>query len=170
MGGLHLCISEDEVEARRADLEAVAREIGEPYPYEMLAPEQLRDYLPGVGPRVVGGSYSPLDGHISPLRLLKALHLAIRELGGTYLGGFHIDRLAARNGAFFATSGTRSAEGAKVVLAAGLGNRDLAPMVGLNAPVKPVRGQVLICERAQPFLPMPTLHVRQTGDGSYNFV
>jgi glycine/D-amino acid oxidase-like deaminating enzyme len=51
------------------------------------------------------------------------------------------------------------------VLAAGLGNRELAPMVGLKAPVEPVRGQILVSERIQPFLRHPSLHVRQTGEG-----
>ena len=51
------------------------------------------------------------------------------------------------------------------MLAAGLGNRELAPQVGLNAPVKPVRGQILVSERVQPFLRHPTAHVRQTGEG-----
>ena len=54
---------------------------------------------------------------------------------------------------------------AKLVLAAGLGNRALAPLVGLEAPVAPVRGQILVTERVQPFLRHPSLHVRQTGEG-----
>jgi glycine/D-amino acid oxidase-like deaminating enzyme len=51
------------------------------------------------------------------------------------------------------------------VLTAGLGNRALAPMVGLEAPVDPNRGEILVSERLQPFLHHPTAHVRQTGDG-----
>lgn len=164
-GGMHLCIDEDELEARRTELDAVARSIGETYPYEILSPAETRRYLPAIGPRVVGASYCPLDGHVSPLRLLKALHQAIRELGGSYRSGFRITALAHRQGRFVAESAGGTVEGGAVVLAAGLGNRELAPMVGLEAPVKPVRGQVLVCERAQPFLPLPTLHVRQTGDG-----
>jgi glycine/D-amino acid oxidase-like deaminating enzyme len=39
-------------------------------------------------------------------------------------------------------------------------------MVGLNAPVVPNRGQVLITERLMPFISYPTGHVRQTVDGT----
>ncbi|MEZ5620582.1 MAG: hypothetical protein R3E78_05015 [Burkholderiaceae bacterium] len=53
------------------------------------------------------------------------------------------------------------------VLAAGLGNRALAPMVGLRAPVVPNRGQVLISERVRPFSRYLTLHVRQTEMAAY---
>jgi glycine/D-amino acid oxidase-like deaminating enzyme len=54
----------------------------------------------------------------------------------------------------------------KIVLTAGLGNKTLAPMVGLNAPVQPNRGQVLVSERIKHFINYPTGHVRQTGEGS----
>jgi glycine/D-amino acid oxidase-like deaminating enzyme len=54
---------------------------------------------------------------------------------------------------------------ARVVLAAGLGNRTLAPLIGLNAPVMPQRGQVIVTERLHQFLRHPSLHVRQTGEG-----
>lgn len=165
-GGLHLCLSDDEMAARREELEAVAGRIGQPYPYEMLSAGELSRYLPKVGPEVVGGSFSPLDGHVSPLRLLKALHQAIHGLGGHHESGVRIERLAHADGRYMARGHGRVFEAGRVVLAAGLGNLQLAPMVGLDAPVTPVRGQVLVCERAEPFLPLPTLHVRQTGDGS----
>jgi glycine/D-amino acid oxidase-like deaminating enzyme len=77
-----------------------------------------------------------------------------------------IDDLAHVGGRFVARAPNHVFEADRVVLAAGLGNALLAPMLGLEAPVTPVRGQVLVCERAAPFLPLPTLHVRQTGDGS----
>lgn len=164
-GGLHLCLSDDEMDARERELKAVADCIGEPYPYEMLSPAEVSKLLPHVGPRVVGGSFSPLDGHVSPLRLLKGLHQAIHLLGGKHDSGVRIEDLIYREGRFVATGQKHAFEAGRVVLAAGLGNRSLAPMVGLEAPVTPVRGQVLVCERAAPFLPLPTLHVRQTGDG-----
>src|SRR5260370_18213545 len=43
--------------------------------------------------------------------------------------------------------------------------RALAPLFGLSAPVEPQRGQILVTERAQRVLPMPTTTVRQTVEG-----
>jgi hypothetical protein len=57
-------------------------------------------------------------------------------------------------------------EAERVVLAAGLGNATLAPMVGLTAPVRPNKGQVLVLERRQPFLPFPLETMRQTAEGT----
>ena len=53
-----------------------------------------------------------------------------------------------------------------IVLAAGLGNASLAPLFGLQAPVRPQRGQILVTERTQEALPMPTTSIRQTNDGT----
>jgi glycine/D-amino acid oxidase-like deaminating enzyme len=53
-----------------------------------------------------------------------------------------------------------------VVLAAGLGNRALGEQVGLDVPVQPNRGQILVTERLKPFLHYPTTYVRQTDEGT----
>ena len=54
----------------------------------------------------------------------------------------------------------------RVVLAAGLANARLAPQVGLAAPVRANKGQIIVLERVQPFLPMPIETLRQTDDGT----
>jgi len=47
-----------------------------------------------------------------------------------------------------------------------LGNKRLGQMVGLNVPVTPVRGQIIVTERINPVLHMPTLMIRQTSEGT----
>jgi glycine/D-amino acid oxidase-like deaminating enzyme len=54
----------------------------------------------------------------------------------------------------------------KIVLAAGNANQTLAPMVGLEAPMGPTRGQIVVTERTVPFLPHPLTTVRQTDEGT----
>src|SRR5690606_7271685 len=54
----------------------------------------------------------------------------------------------------------------KIVLAAGNANQTLAPMVGLEAPMGPTRGQIVVTERTMPFLPHPLTTVRQTDEGT----
>ena len=54
----------------------------------------------------------------------------------------------------------------RLVLASGLGNAALAPLVGLAAPLRPERGQILVTERTRTVLSMPTHVVRQTEEGS----
>jgi hypothetical protein len=40
----------------------------------------------------------------------------------------------------------------RIVIAAGLGSRELAPMVGLHMPVSPLQGQIIITERIRPLV------------------
>ena len=147
IGGLILCLSDDELAQRAAGLEAIRQQVGSPYPYDVLDLTQLRALSPFAGPEVAGAVFCPLDGHVSPLRLLRALVQGFSSLGGELRAGVHVDAIAQRGGEFRVRTGNTEHVAAKLVLAAGLGNRALAPLVGLEAPVQPNRGQILVTER-----------------------
>src|SRR5690554_1638810 len=163
-GGLTLCMSEAEMESRCTLLQGLRTSLHE-YDFQMLDRLELRELLPAVGETVVGASFCPHDGHVSPLLLLRALHQAILDRVA-YRPGEEVIAIERRDGLFHVRTrrGTRAA--IQLVLAAGLGNAKLAPRVGLQAPVVPVRGQILVTERLQPFLPLPTMQVRQTEVGT----
>jgi hydrogen cyanide synthase HcnC len=69
-------------------------------------------------------------------------------------------------GDFAVDLGADTVRAPRLVLASGLGNADLAPLVGLSAPLRPERGQILVTERARQVLALPTHVVRQTEEGS----
>lgn len=166
-GGLTLCVEEGELRERTERLRRLAEALGEPYPFEVLAPAAVRALLPQAGGGLAGAVLSPLDGHLSPLRLLRALFAAFGAAGGRLVSRAGVERIVpVAGGGFICHTAGGPVAAAKVVLAAGLGNRQLAPQVGLHAPLRPVRGQVLVTGRMQPFLRHPTLHVRQTGEGT----
>lgn len=164
-GGLAMCMNGAEISERVSKLETLREQVGTPYPFELLDAKQVRELTPTVGPEVVGAIYCPLDGHVSPLRLLRGLVQGLEKHGGELVSGTKIERLEYRNGKFFVHTDHGMHAAKRVVLAAGLGNKELAPQVGLHAPVKPVRGQILVTERVQPFLAYPTHYVRQTAEG-----
>ena len=167
-GGFWLGFSEKDVAAREALLDKINREVGG-IPFEMMGPSDLKQYLPGIGPKVVGGSFGPLDGHANPLMLLHALHAGLHKKGADVINGVDVERVRhdAGKGLFeiVARDGQRWTS-ERIVLAAGLGNARLASQVGLTAPVESTRGQVLITERLKPFLNYPTNKLRQTIEGS----
>jgi glycine/D-amino acid oxidase-like deaminating enzyme len=165
IGGLTMCLDDAELAERAAGLAAIRQQIGGDYRFEVLDLAQLRELSPLVGPEVVGAVFCPMDGHVSPLRLLRALVQGFASLKGELVAGVHVDAIDYKDGAFHVRTPSGEHVAGKLVLAAGLGNRDLAPLVGLDAPVKPNRGQILVSERVQPFLKHPSLHVRQTGEG-----
>ncbi len=167
-GGFNLCLSEQELENRRAFMHRLHNQPElTPYPYEFLDRTEITKLLPGLGPDVVGGSFCPLDGHCNSLRLLRALHAGLHGGGATYLPATPAERIAALpGGGYRVATPDGVVEAGKLVLAAGLGNARLAPMVGLSAPVRPLRGQIIVTERCAPFLHYPLSTLRQTNEGS----
>jgi len=166
-GGIHLCFSEEEMQARAAFLGKINDTVGG-IPFEMLDRAALKDYLPPLGSAVAGASYCPLDGHANPLLTLHALHAALKALGATVCSGVHATRIAYTAPGQVQVHGINGEtwKAARVVIAAGLGTENLAAQVDLHAPVFPHKGQVMITERVKRFLRYPTAGVRQTDEGS----
>jgi len=169
-GGVHLCLGDDELVARAEFMGRLHNQTGGALKYEILDHAGLAKILPDIGPEVAGGSYCPMDGHASPLHLLRALMAGLTRRGGRYLPHRRVEALTTLAGGGFAfTAAGQEQRAAKLVLAAGHGNRGLAPMLGLSAPTRPQRGQILVTERCPEFLTMPTATVRQTREGSLLF-
>ena len=166
IGGLYICLTEQELEQRRIMLEAMRDEQQGDYPFEVLDHDALKAKVPEIGPTVAGATHSPMDGHVNPLLLMRAMVQRFTDRNGQLITTGPVTKIESNPGRFVVHSGDQVIESSRVVLAAGLGNRDLAPQVGLSAPVSPNRGQVLIAERVKHFLDYPTGHVRQTGEGT----
>jgi glycine/D-amino acid oxidase-like deaminating enzyme len=165
-GGIHLCLSEEEFEARRRHLQALRDAIDADYQFEMLDLKAARTLLPSLGDAVTGVSYSPMDGHVNPLKLLGALHAACRHRGVALHTGRCVTHLTRAGTGFEIQDGVDTWQVGRVVLAAGLANRQLASLIGLTVPVSPNRGEVLITERLQTSLTYPTNLIRQTDEGT----
>ena len=162
-GGVHLCLSERELEQRSA---LAAGPAAGADGVEMMDRAALHGLLPDIGPEVAGGSYCAADGHVDPLRLLRALHVAFVARGGSILGDCAVRTVAKHGDGFRLTTATGPIDAARVVLAAGLGNAALAPQLGLSAPVRAERGQIIALERMPAWLGLPIETLRQTAAGT----
>ena len=166
-GGIWFCFDEGEMAERRALLARLKANAEPPgFDYEMLDRNAMAGMLPGLGDDLPGGSYCPHDGHCSSLDLLRALHAALHGLGGHYLPERRVVDIRSAADSFTVLTEQGEVQGGRLVLAAGHANAWLAPMVGLQVPVRPERGQVLVTERFEPLIPLPTSHVRQSREGT----
>jgi len=166
-GGFHLALSEKELEARANILKRLHNQPGiVDYKTEILDHSQVAKMLPDIGPEVVGASYCPLDGHVNSLRLFRTLHTAINARGVTYLPSHRVENITKDSGEFRLHTEKGEIRAGKVALAAGNANMRLAPMVGLEAPMRPERGQIVVTERLRPFLNYPVVTLRQTDEGT----
>ena len=166
-GGLYFTLTEED-DARIRDQHKRMHNVNGAAGYgaEMLDRQQLDEMLPGLGPDVISGSYCKHDGHTNPLLLLRALHRGIAKRGGTYHADAGVRQVAKDGDGFRITTAAGSYRSAKVVMAAGHGNTTLGPMLGMDVPIHPEKGQILVTERAERLLPLPTHLLRQTNEGT----
>jgi len=165
-GGAQFCLSEDEDEQRRkliARTEAESGSIG----LRMLDRAELQSIMPlRIGSKVRSASFCPLDGHVNPLRLLRAFHVGLHGFGSHYLPGEAVETIGKDGRAFVVEHAHERVVADKIVIAAGLGSARLAPLVGLSMPVTPLKGQILVTERVRKFESLYIGSLRQTDDGS----
>ncbi len=165
--GYHLCLSEAEVKTRRERLQWLQDYVGaDDYKFEFLDPGAVNGDLPPLGPEVRAVSYSQMDGHCNPLKLLNALHIANQRRGVDYRPGTAVRSISYQSGLFSVQTADEHMEAPRVVIAAGLDSQRLAAQVGVFAPIRPNKGQVLITERLAKMWHAPTNYVRQTDEGT----
>ncbi|WP_419905451.1 NAD(P)/FAD-dependent oxidoreductase [Kiloniella sp.] len=166
VGGMEYFTNEIELEEQITKLESLRDASGGDYPYEALDQNELRERVPEIGPKVVGATYCPEDGHVNPLFLLKALSSAVRKKGGDIQTGVKVVDVLGGDGEFQVILDDGSQlRGEKIVLSAGLGAMELGPKLGFSAPIRPQQGQILITEKLPEFLHYPSGTLRQVNEG-----
>lgn len=167
-GGLAFCLGEQDYATREAQLRRWHNQ-GGASPTTMLDRKALAALIPitPLGPTVVGASLAPGDGQVNPLYLLRGLHAGLRRHGGRHAPGAAVTEIAATGSGFALTRADGSHVAArKIVIAAGIATTALAAMIGLDVPVRPQRGQIIVTERLRPLLPLPASALRQTAEGA----
>ena len=143
-GGAHVCLSQRELDLRSERFAQLFAQPGfERYDVEILDRAEMTRRLPGMGPDVVGGTWSALDGDCNPLRLLRALDAGLERAGVVRLGRDGVVAIEPHADRFGVRTASAAFTCARVVLAAGLGNARLAPMVGMKRPSFPTRARSL---------------------------
>jgi glycine/D-amino acid oxidase-like deaminating enzyme len=166
-GGLDFCLGADELEAQAAQIARMKRQqAGRRYLAEVVDAPSLRRMIPQLGDEVSGGTYSPHDGEVNPLRLLRALHRGLQRRDGQYVPGQLVTGIARDGEGYALTTADRVWRAGRVVIAAGLGTGKLAALAGLRVPVLPERGHLMVTERLAPFLQRPSGVFRQTREGT----
>ena len=175
-GGFEVCLGEEEFSLRKAELEQLRQETANCVANsvgidkcEMLNSRNMQELIPEMrlGDFVSGASFSTLDGHLNPLLLLSALTAAIKKSGTSYYPDQQVESISFRNDCFDVQTTTERFSAKKVVLACGLGIKTLASQIGLEIPIHPQRGQILVTERTLPLLAQPFVTLRQTVEGSF---
>ncbi len=164
-GGYDLHFSEQTLQETVEKYEVLKAKLGGDYPYEVLGHNALAREEPHIGPKVVGAILHHQDGHVNPLKLLRALAQDVRRLGGQVLNGKTVVDVSNTDGFRVSCSDGTVIASDRVVLSAGLGAAQLGPKLGFKAPIRPQRGQVLITEKLPKLINRPSLIARQVDEG-----
>ena len=166
-GGYEFFTDSAEMAGFAAHLEQQAAHLNDRASFEILTGDDLRSQLGGIGPKVVGASFSPRDGHVNPLRFLRALRCSVHVLGGCVTMGATVSTITPQpDGGFLLTLANGQSLGAEiVVLCAGLGSTALARGLGFDTQVRPQRGELLITEKLGDRLPFLSSTIRQVDEG-----
>lgn len=165
-GGIDFCLDESEFNSQAERMASVSKHTDGLFEYRMLDNTELQEFVPQVSASVYGASFSPQDGHVNPLKLLKALHFKMFALGCDYRPNHAVLKIESSGSGFTVHTAKGRFVCERVVLAAGLANAELGNDVDVPVPLKPNQGQLLITERVEPFLRYPSIHIRQTDEGT----
>jgi glycine/D-amino acid oxidase-like deaminating enzyme len=149
-GGMVVIETEAELAAMEQFVEA-QREIG--LDVSLLDGDAARKIEPQLSEHILGATYSSLDGQVNPIALTLGFALGAKSLGARIITGRTVegvDTIAGRVSAVETDGGRFEAD--IVVNAAGVHAPEIGAMAGLDIPIKPRRGQIIVTEVRPPML------------------
>lgn len=166
-GGYDFHFNDESLEARKKQYDTLKQALNGDYPFEVLDHHALKLEEPNIGKQVVGALLHHQDGHVNPLRLIKALADSACGMGAIIKMNSKVVNIEKINGGMFKVICTNGNQyrAFKVILSAGLGAIDLAPKLGFKVRVQPQRGQILVTERLPKLMNRPSGIIRQVDEG-----
>lgn len=139
---------------------------------DWLEAEELRRMLPDLNPRGLrGGTFSPEDGHASPLLAVEAFYRQARKAGAEFRFRENVRNLVIENGRVrgVVTDAGRYEAGV-VINAAGAWAAEVARLAGMEVPVKPDSHEAAVTEPVQRFFEPMVVDIRPVkGSANYYF-
>ncbi len=143
-GGMILIESEEDMPEME---ELVKRQRKSGLDVELLDIDQARKLEPGLSPELAGANYSPMDAHVNPIFLSLAYAESAKKIGAKILTDtkvMEINVLKRKIKEIKCNKGKIETE--IVVNAAGVYSPMIANMVGIDIPIVPRRGQIVVTE------------------------
>ena len=118
----------------------------------MYTIEELRKIEPALNPALIGGLYSPTGGKVNPFRLVFGMAASAKKIGAQIYEGTPVSGLIRVGNT---VKGVQTPKGDfygdYIINACGTWGGEVAKLAGLDYPIKPRRGQILVTE---PVIPM----------------
>lgn len=143
---------------------------------QMIDGDEVRAINPYLSDEVIGASWCPTDGHANPLTTTLGYYKMARRLGARFITEEPVVALKKIKGHLRQVITEDNVyEGDTVILAAGLGSRDIAATVGIDIPMQPAMLEALVTEAQPPMFDQmlgtaeADFYGHQTKHGSFVF-
>lgn len=131
----------------------VERQKSHGLPVEIIGIEDARRRQPALAPHLLGSTYSPADAEVSPLKLTYAFARAAGRGGAVLRTGTQAKSLLVDGGRVTGVAtDAGNLNAAIVVNATGVFAPAIGRMIGLEIPIKPRRGQIIVTEAMPPLI------------------
>jgi len=149
-GGMILIENEEEM---RIMEDFVARQKQTGLLVEILSRKEAARRQKGLAEHLAGATYSPQDAHVDPFQLNLAYARAATRLGATILLETEVTGLIRKGNAVLGVETNKGKiEAPLVINAAGAWAAQIGRMAGLELPIIPRRGQIVISEPVPPYV------------------
>jgi sarcosine oxidase subunit beta len=137
---------------------------------QWLDKQAILDIVPDLQPdNLIGGTFAPDDGNISPLLANHAFYVQAQKTGAIFKFNEKVINLIIHNQKIRGVRTDKSDYGANIVInAAGAWANKICQMAGINMPVKPDSHEAAITEPVARFLNPMIVDIRPLG-GSSNY-
>lgn len=119
----------------------------------MIGVRQARELEPQLSPRLRGALYSPDGGKVNPMKLTFAYAAAAKRAGAVFLNGTAVCGIIKNSGGII---GIKTAAGDyicdNIIIAAGSWSAAVGEMAGIDLPIRPRKGQLIVTEPIGPFI------------------
>lgn len=126
---------------------------------EFINVEELSRICPFITKDIKGATFSPLDGQIHPIYFTESLLDGFLKLGGKVLLRSEVTKVlttdSGKDVRGVVIDGNREVHADYVICAAGVESPVIGKMVGVNLPVTPLKGLLLVTEKLPPFTKTP---------------
>lgn len=120
---------------------------------EMQDISKVRKSEPELSDKLIGALYSPTAGKINPLKVTFAFARAAKRLGAEIATETEVQELVTNNGRVTGVvAGGKEVSADYTVNATGSWGAVTARLAGLDIPIKPRRGQIIVSEPVGPFV------------------
>ncbi|MUK87508.1 FAD-dependent oxidoreductase [Ornithinibacillus sp. L9] len=161
-GGIAPIFSKQELyDAKALQLEMSKANI----PVDLLSREEILKLEPNLSPNLLGATYSPIDGHVNPFKLIQRYHLQAKINGAHFSFYNGVRALEKTEVGYKVTTNRGVYEAEKVILSAGLWSKSIGEFLNIRIPTHTSRGQILVTEPTEPLIHHVIIGMRQLSNG-----